>query len=64
MVKLPLTSAIAPAPVHKLGHFGMCVTDFAEAFEFYTTRFNFVPSDVSFPLLALDPYHCASAHRV
>ncbi|KAI8665760.1 Metapyrocatechase 2 [Fusarium keratoplasticum] len=36
----------APAPVHKLGHFGMCVTDFAKAFDFYTTRFNFVPSDL------------------
>ncbi|KAL4982335.1 Glyoxalase/Bleomycin resistance protein/Dihydroxybiphenyl dioxygenase [Aspergillus falconensis] len=34
-----------PAPVHKLGHFGMCVTDFARAYEFYTTRFNFKPSD-------------------
>ncbi|KGO73769.1 hypothetical protein PITC_034850 [Penicillium italicum] len=35
-----------PAPVHKLGHFGMCVTNFSKAFEFYTTRFNFKPSDV------------------
>ncbi|KAL1980672.1 hypothetical protein VTN96DRAFT_3652 [Rasamsonia emersonii] len=35
-----------PAPVHKLGHFGMCVTNFAKTFEFYTTRFNFVPSDL------------------
>lgn len=26
----------------------MCVTDFAKAFQFYTTRFNFKPSDVSF----------------
>ncbi|KAH6999321.1 oxidoreductase [Ilyonectria destructans] len=34
-----------PAPVHKLGHFGMCVTDFAKAYEFYTTRFNFTASD-------------------
>ncbi|GKZ52003.1 hypothetical protein AbraIFM66951_009292, partial [Aspergillus brasiliensis] len=34
-----------PAPVHKLGHFGMCLTDFAKAFQFYTTRFNFKPSD-------------------
>lgn len=25
----------------------MCVTDFARAYEFYTTRFNFKPSDVS-----------------
>jgi catechol 2,3-dioxygenase-like lactoylglutathione lyase family enzyme len=35
-----------PAPVHKLGHFGCCVTDFAKSFEFYTTRFNLKPSDV------------------
>lgn len=35
-----------PAPVHKLGHFGMCVTDFAKAFDFYTSRFNFKPSDL------------------
>ncbi|CAK7201946.1 hypothetical protein SEUCBS139899_004662 [Sporothrix eucalyptigena] len=35
-----------PAPVHKLGHFGMCVTDFASAYAFYTSRFNFVPSDL------------------
>ncbi|KAL4737907.1 hypothetical protein BDV11DRAFT_171504 [Aspergillus similis] len=35
-----------PAPVHKLGHFGMCVTNFAKTFEFYTTRFNFNPSDL------------------
>lgn len=41
-----------PAPVHKLGHFGMCVTDFAKAFDFYTTRFNFKPSEVS-----TDPDH-------
>lgn len=37
---------LGPAPVHKLGHFGMCVTDFAKTYEFYTSRFNFVPSDV------------------
>ncbi|KAK2767557.1 hypothetical protein FQN54_003715 [Arachnomyces sp. PD_36] len=35
-----------PAPVHKLGHFGMCVTDFAKVFDFYTSRFNFKPSDL------------------
>lgn len=35
-----------PAPVHKLGHFGCCVTDFKKAFAFYTTRFNLKPSDV------------------
>ncbi len=35
-----------PAPVHKLGHFGMCVTDFAKAYDFYSTHFNFYPSEV------------------
>jgi hypothetical protein len=35
-----------PAPVHKLGHFGCCVTDFAKTFDFYTTRFNLKPSDI------------------
>jgi hypothetical protein len=35
-----------PAPVHKLGHFGCCVTNFAKAYEFYTTRFNLKPSDL------------------
>lgn len=38
-----------PAPVHKLGHWGHCTTNFPEAFEFYTSRFNFIPSDVSHP---------------
>ncbi|KAK9447018.1 Glyoxalase/Bleomycin resistance protein/Dihydroxybiphenyl dioxygenase [Limtongia smithiae] len=38
----------APSPIHKLGHFGMCVTDFAATYKFYTTRFNFVPSDTSY----------------
>lgn len=36
----------APAPVYKLGHFGICVTDFAKSFEFYTSRFNFFPSEL------------------
>ncbi|KAB8227009.1 cytochrome P450 [Aspergillus alliaceus] len=35
-----------PAPVHKLGHFGLCVTDFARTYEFFTTRFNFKASDL------------------
>ncbi|RYP57475.1 hypothetical protein DL769_009459 [Monosporascus sp. CRB-8-3] len=35
-----------PAPVHKLGHFGVCTTNFAKVFKFYKTRFNFIPSDV------------------
>ena len=39
-----------PAPVHKLGHFGLCVTNFAKAYEFYSTKFNFFPSEVSFPV--------------
>lgn len=36
----------SPAPVHKLGHFGCCVTDYARTFEFYTTRFNLKPTDI------------------
>lgn len=36
-----------PAPVHKLGHFGMCVTNFAKCYEFYSSYFNFHPSEVS-----------------
>lgn len=36
-----------PAPVHKLGHFGMCVTNYAKCYEFYSTFFNFYPSEVS-----------------
>lgn len=35
-----------PAPVHKLGHFGMCVTNYAKCYEFYSTFFNFYPSEV------------------
>ncbi|KAG0646164.1 Metapyrocatechase 2 [Hyphodiscus hymeniophilus] len=35
-----------PAPVHKLGHFGMCVTNYKKAFEFYTSNFNFKPSEL------------------
>lgn len=35
-----------PAPVHKLGHFGVCVTDFAKCYEFYTKHFNFFPSEL------------------
>jgi len=36
----------APAPVHKMWHFGCCVTDFAKTYGFYTTRFNLKPSDL------------------
>lgn len=35
-----------PAPVHKLGHFGMCVTNFKKCYEFYSTYFNFFPSEL------------------
>ncbi|KAK4134653.1 Glyoxalase/Bleomycin resistance protein/Dihydroxybiphenyl dioxygenase [Trichocladium antarcticum] len=34
------------APVHKLGHFGMCVTDFARCYAFYTSVFNLHPSEL------------------
>ncbi|RSL97806.1 hypothetical protein CDV31_012872 [Fusarium ambrosium] len=34
-----------PALIHKLGHFGLCVTQFQKTFDFYTKNFNFVPSD-------------------
>ncbi|PIG84802.1 hypothetical protein AARAC_001321 [Aspergillus arachidicola] len=37
--------AKGPAPVHKLGHFGLCVTNFDAFYEFFTTHFNFRPSD-------------------
>ncbi|KAI1352431.1 glyoxalase [Xylaria sp. FL0043] len=35
-----------PAPVHKLGHYGLRTTNFAKSYEFYTSRFNFFPSDI------------------
>jgi len=35
-----------PAPIHKLGHFGLCVTDYKKAYEFYTSRFNLKPSEL------------------
>ena len=34
-----------PAPVHKLGHFGMIVTNYKKTFEFYISNFNFKPTD-------------------
>jgi hypothetical protein len=34
-----------PAPVHKLGHFGLCVTDFESQLNFYIKNFNIVPTD-------------------
>ncbi|KAI1135023.1 Glyoxalase/Bleomycin resistance protein/Dihydroxybiphenyl dioxygenase [Hypoxylon sp. FL0543] len=35
-----------PAPVHKLGHFGVRTTNFAKAYEFYNRHFNFIASDL------------------
>lgn len=35
--------------VHKLGHYGYICKDFDSEVEFYTTNFNFVPSDVLYP---------------
>ncbi|RMJ13719.1 hypothetical protein CDV36_006613 [Fusarium kuroshium] len=35
-----------PALIHKLGHFGLCVTQFQKTFDFYTKNFNFVLSDI------------------
>ncbi|CAJ2501856.1 Uu.00g047090.m01.CDS01 [Anthostomella pinea] len=35
-----------PAPVHKLGHFGVRTTNFAKAHEFYSSHFNFLASDL------------------
>jgi len=44
----------------------MCVTDFAKTFDFYTTRFNFKPSDVSCNLacyiLPLRALICSGTH--
>ncbi|OZJ04421.1 hypothetical protein BZG36_02923 [Bifiguratus adelaidae] len=34
-----------PAAVHKLGHFGLCVTDFSSQLDFYITNFNIIPRD-------------------
>lgn len=35
--------------MHKLGHYGMCVTNFKKCYEFYSKYFNFYPSEVKFP---------------
>lgn len=35
-----------PSPIHKLGHFGLCVTDYKRAFDFYISHFNFKPSEI------------------
>lgn len=37
-----------PAAVHKLGHYGLCVANFAAQLDFYTRRFNFAPTDFLF----------------
>jgi len=34
-----------PAAVHKLGHFGLCVRDFAAQLKWYTETFNMAPTD-------------------
>ncbi|KAJ5352470.1 hypothetical protein N7452_001444, partial [Penicillium brevicompactum] len=34
-----------PAAVHKLGHYGVCTTNFESLVKFYTTNFNIVPTD-------------------
>ncbi|KAJ6023496.1 uncharacterized protein N7446_013859 [Penicillium canescens] len=34
-----------PAAVHKLGHYGVCTTNFEGLVEFYTKNFNIVPTD-------------------
>jgi hypothetical protein len=50
-----------PAPVHKLGHFGMCVTNFAKCYDFYSTYFNFHPSEVSHLVSQDLPRHLLTA---
>ncbi|KAF3924533.1 hypothetical protein ABW21_db0204829 [Orbilia brochopaga] len=37
-----------PAAVHKLGHYGLAISDFELEFRWYTTHFNLVPSDILF----------------
>ncbi|EXK46308.1 hypothetical protein FOXG_10832 [Fusarium oxysporum f. sp. lycopersici 4287] len=37
-----------PATVHKLGHYGFIVGDWAKEVTWYTDNFNFVPSDVQY----------------
>ncbi|ORY16639.1 Glyoxalase/Bleomycin resistance protein/Dihydroxybiphenyl dioxygenase [Clohesyomyces aquaticus] len=34
-----------PAPVHKLGHYGLCVKSFPAQLEWYTRTFNLAPTD-------------------
>jgi hypothetical protein len=35
-----------PAPIHKLGHFGLCVTNYKASLAFFTENFNFKPTDI------------------
>ncbi|KAJ4390929.1 hypothetical protein N0V93_004528 [Gnomoniopsis smithogilvyi] len=35
-----------PAPIHKLGHFGLCTTNYKKEFEFFSAYFNFHPSEL------------------
>ena len=35
-----------PAAVHKLGHYGLCVTNFPAQMAWYTRTFNLVPTDI------------------
>ncbi|KAF2837729.1 Glyoxalase/Bleomycin resistance protein/Dihydroxybiphenyl dioxygenase [Patellaria atrata CBS 101060] len=35
-----------PAPIHKLGHFGLCTTNYKKAYEFYTKHFNLKSTDL------------------
>lgn len=46
LIHLTVTPSIGPSLVHKLGHFGLCVTDFAKTFNFWTSHFNLKPSDL------------------
>ncbi|PGH18987.1 hypothetical protein AJ79_00020 [Helicocarpus griseus UAMH5409] len=35
-----------PAAIHKLGHYGLCVTKFDQLLHWYTNTFNLVPTDL------------------
>ncbi|KAF5002933.1 hypothetical protein FDECE_10488 [Fusarium decemcellulare] len=35
-----------PAAVYRIGHFGICIENFARSFDFYIRTFNLVPSDI------------------
>ncbi|KAJ5773315.1 hypothetical protein N7457_008211 [Penicillium paradoxum] len=37
---------LGPAMIHKLGHYGYMTKKFDEDIDFYTSNFNFVPSDI------------------